>query len=211
MSPTPNHRTPLGGLVETGLRLGANPLRESTALLGDAGAFILNIPNLPEIWVQLPDYKKQDIGINTLLGLSAAKLPHGQISTLARGRAVWEATAGKVGRFARTQTPWGRSVWQRSDVDWLLRRPDGLTNLQAAKRGFAPMRRVRGSCEKLELHHLNQEAKRGLAEVWASTHRKVNHNALPPSWRTTNPDAATAFRRETPAYWRWWANQILGE
>lgn len=124
---------------------------------------------------------------------------------------AWRATPGRIGQFSRVETPWSRSVWQRSDIDWSLRRPDGLTNLEAASGGLAPLRRVGDGFEGVQLHHLNQRVDGGLAEVWASTHRRVNHNVPPPSWRVTNPDAAAAFRRETPAYWRWRAGQIGGQ
>lgn len=125
--------------------------------------------------------------------------------------AAWRATPGQVGRFTRTKTPWGRNVWQRGDIEWSLKRPDGLTNLEAAQKGFSPLRRVGDGFEGVQLHHLNQDVNGGLAEVWASTHRRVNHNVPPPSWRVTDPDAAAAFLRERPSYWRWRAQQLLGE
>lgn len=124
---------------------------------------------------------------------------------------AWQATPGRIGRFTRIETPWSRSVWQRSDIDWSLMRPDGLTNLEAARGGHAPLRSIGDGFEGVQLHHLNQRVDGGLAEVWASTHRRVNHNVPAPSWRVTNPDAAAAFRRETPAYWRWRARQIDGQ
>lgn len=124
---------------------------------------------------------------------------------------AWQPTPGRIGQFSRVETPWNRNVWQRSDIDWSLRRPDGLTNLEAARGGYAPLRSAGDGFEGVQLHHLNQRVDGGLAEVWASTHRRVNHNVPPPSWRVTNPDAAAAFRRETPAYWRWRAGQIDGQ
>jgi hypothetical protein len=142
--------------------------------------------------------------------LDDAVVPGVELVRKAPNSAVWRATPGQVGQFSRTQTPWGRNVWQRGDIDWSLYRPDGLTNLEAAQKGFSPLRRVGAGFEGVELHHLNQEVKGGLAEVWTSTHRRVNHNVPPPSWRTTDPDAAAAFLRERPAYWRWRARQLLG-
>jgi hypothetical protein len=133
------------------------------------------------------------------------------VQNLAPNSAAWRATPGQVGRFSRTQTPWGRNVWQRGDIDWALKRPDGLTNLEAAQKGYAPLRQIGDGFEGVQLHHLNQDVNGGLAEVWASTHRRVNHNIPPPSWRVTDPDAAAVFRRETPSYWRWRANQMTGE
>jgi hypothetical protein len=91
-----------------------------------------------------------------------------------------------------------------------MKRPDGLTNLQAAQSGYAPLRKIGEKHEGIQLHHLNQNKNGGLAELWASTHRKVNHNVPPPSWRVLDPDAASAFRRETPSYWRWRAKQVTG-
>ncbi len=120
------------------------------------------------------------------------------------------ANTARVGRFSRIETPWGRQVWQRADIDWSLVRPDGLTNIEATRRGAAPMRLVGGKWEDLQLHHLNQDVAGGLAEVWASTHRDVPHNVPPPSWRVTDPAAAGAYRREVPAYWTWRSNDHWG-
>ncbi|HUU83204.1 MAG TPA: RHS repeat-associated core domain-containing protein, partial [Phycisphaerae bacterium] len=124
--------------------------------------------------------------------------------------AAAETSPAQMGRFSRSTAPWGRAVWQRGDIDWALRRPDGLTNLQAAERGYAPLRQVGNTFEEVQLHHLNQNPRGSLAEVWRCTHRRVPHNVPPPSWRVTDPDAAAAFRREVPAYWRWRASQRGG-
>lgn len=67
------HRTPFGDFLETGVRLVHNPFGETKARLGDIGSFLVGLPNLPENWNQLPDHKKQDIGINVLLGLALGK------------------------------------------------------------------------------------------------------------------------------------------
>ena len=123
--------------------------------------------------------------------------------------ADWRPTPGKIGNFSRETTPWGRDVWQRGDIDWSLNRPDGMNNMDAALAGLSPVRKVGGSFEKIELHHLNQNPGGGLVEVYASTHRKINHNAPRPSWRVTDPDANSAFRREVPSYWRWTANELI--
>ena len=133
-------------------------------------------------------------------------------SALAPNRVAWRAHPG-AGRSdsSRTQTPWGRNVWQRGDIDWALRRPDGLTNLEAAQKGYSPLRQVWKSIRGSPASPLNQDVNGGLAEVWAFTHRQVNHNVPPPSWRMTDPAAAAAFRRETPSYWRWRAGQVTGE
>ena len=84
-----------------------------------------------------------------------------------------------------------------------------MNNMDAALAGLSPVRKVGGSFEKIELHHLNQNPGGGLVEVYASTHRKINHNAPRPSWRVTDPDANSAFRREVPSYWRWTANELI--
>ncbi|MBX3414801.1 MAG: hypothetical protein KF708_19100, partial [Pirellulales bacterium] len=115
---------------------------------------------------------------------------------------------GEVGRFSRTATPWGRNVWQRPDINWTLRRPDGMTNLEAAQLGYAPQRQVGNAFEKIHLHHLNQNPFGSLVEVFQSTHQRHPHNVPPPSWRVTDPAAASAFRVEVPAYWIWRASQV---
>jgi hypothetical protein len=138
----------------------------------------------------------------------------GPLPNLGPGARVLRAAengAFRIGNFTRHATPWGRKVWQRSDINWSLKRPDGLTNLQAARDGFAPMRRIGDTWETVQLHHANQDPFGVLAEVWASTHRQHPHNVPAPSWRVTNPDAADAFRSEVPSYWRWRAGQIGGE
>jgi hypothetical protein len=122
----------------------------------------------------------------------------------------WAPTPGIIGQFTQRGTPWGRTVWQRGDIDWSLRRKDGMTNLQAAKRGLAPVRRVDDGFEKVQLHHLNQDPSGGLAEVWKSTHGEINHNVPPPSWRQLDPNADSAFDDERRRYWIWRATQLGG-
>jgi hypothetical protein len=112
--------------------------------------------------------------------------------------------------FDEATTPWGRKVYQRGDIDWDLERPDGMTNLEAAAEGYAPMRiKDDGMWEEVQLHHLNQDPDGSLAEVWRSTQSKVPHKLQPPpSWRKLYPDKADAFNRERPAYWRWRASRV---
>ncbi len=129
------HRTPLGGLGETGLRLVTSPIDESKAQLKDAGTFIVNIPNLPEIWDQLPDYQKQDIGINTLLGIGAMKLPYGQMSTLSKlqnrtmTRQQWQAFNQQQRAYQsglQQLSRWGKPGLQNGA--WAMRGGTSCTN-----------------------------------------------------------------------------------
>jgi RHS repeat-associated protein len=115
-------------------------------------------------------------------------------------------------RWTETTTLWQRRVLQRGDVDWELVRPAGAplagkTNLEAAQAGWSPVRPKPGSkrgFEDVVLHHLNQDPRGGVAELWRSTHGKVPHGMDPPgNWRKANPEWAEAWRREQAAYWRW--------
>jgi hypothetical protein len=118
--------------------------------------------------------------------------------------------AKRTSVFGDVVTPWGRKVFQRGDIDWHLVRPDGLTNLDAAAKGYAPMRKgADGVWEGLTLHHLNQDPDGPFVELWQSTHNQVPHKLQPPpSWRKVHPDKASAYARERPAYWRWRALQV---
>jgi hypothetical protein len=79
--------------------------------------------------------------------------------------------------------------------------------LEAAQAGWSPVRPKPGSkrgFEDVVLHHLNQDPRGGVAELWRSTHGKVPHGMDPPgNWRKANPEWAEAWRREQAAYWRW--------
>jgi len=118
--------------------------------------------------------------------------------------------ADDVGSFRRTVTPWQRRAYQRSDIDWQLRRPQGVpmageTNLTAASRGYAPGRmRADGRWDDVVLHHIGQDPRGAIAEVCRSTHGAFGHGMVPPgNWRLANPEWARAWNRETSAYWRW--------
>jgi hypothetical protein len=109
--------------------------------------------------------------------------------------------------YSKTKTPWQRNVYQRSDIDWDLMRSDGLTNLQAARRGYAPLRRNpnTGRWEDTVLHHLNDNPRGGVVEIWRSTHgrfhKRISREANP--WRKQRPEWSTAWNNEQSAYWRW--------
>lgn len=118
---------------------------------------------------------------------------------------------GLAGRWTKSVTPWQRSVYQRSDIDWDLVRPkgasaEGLTNWQAARKGYAPGRLNpdSGRWEDVILHHANQDPRGAAVEVWRSTHGRVPHQMDPPGpWRKQRPDWARAWQNEQSAYWRW--------
>ncbi len=125
------------------------------------------------------------------------------------------ALAPKSGPFARwshTKTPWQRSVYQRAEAEigWDFVRPagtrdlPGVTNLVAARRGYAPVRinPETGRIDELVLHHLNQAPRGSVVEVWRSTHGRIPHR-MEVYWRKWRPDWATAWKNEKSAYWRW--------
>ena len=119
------------------------------------------------------------------------------------------AKAGIASRWNRATTPWGRRAYQRSDIDWSLIRPTnhrmpGMTNQQAAERGFAPliMNERTGRLEDVVLHHLNQDPRGAVVEIGRSLHGRASHGMELP-WRKWRPDWAAAWRREQSGYWRW--------
>ena len=108
------HRTPLGGVCETGLRLAVDPADETSHIASNLWGGVTNIHKLPEAWENLPDYQKQDIGINTLLGIGAGNLPYGQISTLNKlntrvmTRGEWQAYSRAQRAYASGRVPVSR-------------------------------------------------------------------------------------------------------
>ena len=135
------------------------------------------------------------------------------------------AGATTKGPWTKGETPWGRTVYQRSDVDWALQRPadtrhmPSITNLEAAELGYAPVRANprTGGAETLTLHHLNKEPGGAVAEVWSGTHnarhaadrltgqglgKTVSDPLL--GWRKSNPTWDASWRVEQPVYWRWY-------
>jgi YD repeat-containing protein len=111
-------------------------------------------------------------------------------------------------RWTRTTTPWQRIAYQRKDIDWDFVRPEGaeragLTNWEAAKAGYAPVRAsADGRIDLVVLHHLNEDPYGAVAELWRTTHGAVPHQMEIP-WRQWRPDWAVAWGREQSAYWRW--------
>ncbi len=113
--------------------------------------------------------------------------------------------------WTKTRTPWQRVVYQRNDIDWDFLRPEGTslagkTNWEAATQGYAPVRLNPGTgkVEDAVLHHMNQDPRGGVAELWRSTHGKVPQKMDPPGpWRQIKSEWDKAWRREQPAYWRW--------
>jgi len=124
--------------------------------------------------------------------------------------------------WSKTDTPWGRSVLRRSDVDWNYVRPDGLgTNAQAARRGYAPIRpNAKGGHDLLVLHHMNNDPGGSVVEVWSSTHNarhaadRLNGRRIAAgdprgvpdtllNWRDNNPQWASDWNTEQAVYWKW--------
>ncbi len=95
----------------------------------------------------------------------------------------------------------------------------GLTNLEAAELGYAPIR-VNPKTNKLEtviLHHMNKEPGGSLVETWAKTHdlrhagdrlnaRGLTNTKYDPllNWRTKQPEYAKWYQTEQSVYWRWY-------
>jgi hypothetical protein len=133
-------------------------------------------------------------------------------------------TANKTDIWTAVETPWGRTVHQRGDIDWNYARPanvemSGLTNLEAAEAGYAPVRLnpTSGKLETVILHHINKEPGGQLAEVWSSTHnlrhtsdratgKGLNKTSYDPllSWRKTNREYDAWFKTEQSVYWKWY-------
>jgi RHS repeat-associated protein len=138
----------------------------------------------------------------------------GEITGLNPSAAIPGARAlrdGSAARWARTTTPWQRHVYQRTDIEWNRVRPEGvsqsgLTNWQAARRGYAPVRENprTGKWEDVILHHTNQDPRGAVVEIWRSTHGRVPHRMDPPGpWRRERLDWSRAWDNEQSAYWRW--------
>jgi YD repeat-containing protein len=138
------------------------------------------------------------IGIRVTIADSA-------LGTAARADVVLDV--GGTSGFSKVTTPWQRAVYQRSDIEMDLVRPDGLTNQQAVRQGYSPMRvnPETGKWDDVVLHHLNDDPRGGLAEVWRSTHGRYHQTVArePNPWRTQRPDWARAWNNEQSAYWRW--------
>jgi RHS repeat-associated protein len=142
------------------------------------------------------------------------RLPDGRIAGAGPGAALRdgpEFADTAVSRFVEINTPWRRRVYQRADIDWDMVRPrgsraEGMSNWQAARKGYAPVRLNpdSGKWEDVILHHANQDPRGPAVELWRSTHGRVPHRMDPPGpWRKERPDWAKAWQNEQSAYWRW--------
>jgi len=122
-----------------------------------------------------------------------------------------ELPIGAASKWKKVETPWKRLAHQRSDIDWDIVRPEGtelagMTNWQAARKGYSPGRYNpnTGKWENIILHHGGQDPRGAVFELWRSTHGSVPHQMNPPGpWRKEHPDWATAWKNEQSAYWRW--------
>ena len=69
-----------------------------------------------------------------------------------------------------------RRMYQRNDIDWTLKDDNGLTNLERAKKGVAPIGK---DGYALELHDLLQQEPGAMVEATRTSHRgKGNFNIL---------------------------------
>jgi len=70
------HRAIVGdviGAAETPLRFAANPTRYTRAVGAGLYNAVVNVPRLPEIWEQTPDYQREDLAFRIIgLGLGSA-------------------------------------------------------------------------------------------------------------------------------------------
>jgi hypothetical protein len=80
------HRAIVGdviGAAETPLRFAANPTRYTRAVGAGLYNAVVNVPRLPQIWEQTPDYQREDLAFRVIgLGLGSA---YGAGSVAARG------------------------------------------------------------------------------------------------------------------------------
>jgi hypothetical protein len=180
---------------ETGLEY--NPRWNAS---GDILSFEQGGPQRLRQWVE-QNYKSEQYGPGMLRRGGADDVSGGQPARRSVGS----------GRWTRTTTPWQRRVYQRSDIDWNLVRPEGveragLTNRRAAEQGYAPVRidPDTGKVDLVTLHHANQDPRGAVVELWRTTHGRVPHKMDPPgNWREARPDWASAWNDEQSAYWRW--------
>lgn len=90
----------------------------------------------------------------------------------------------------------------------------GRTNLEAAREGLAPVRLNPNTARGFEdaiLHHVNQNPRGAVVEVWRTSHGRVPHRMDPPgAWRNTELGRrwANAWNAEQSAYWKWRVNAI---
>jgi len=188
-----------GGFAASAVRAGGGTLTQGAKVL---------VKNVAD------DLAGEALGLNPSLVKGAGKLAVDRV-----GRSVTDG-----GLWKKVETPWGRGVFQRDDIDWTFVRPDGtrmagLTNTEAAELGYAPIR-INPNTERVEtlvLHHVNKEPGAALTEVWSSTH-DLRHAAdrlagrgLPRptydplrGWRSASPALDDAFRIEQSVYWRWY-------
>jgi hypothetical protein len=111
-------------------------------------------------------------------------------------------------------------------IDWNYVRPKslgrsgGLTNFEAAVKGFAPIRvnPSTGRLEKLVLHHSNKEPGGALIGAWGKMHgrrhhgdrmtaRGLNKTKYDPlaNWRKDNPTWKKWFNDEKAVFWKWYS------
>ncbi len=114
--------------------------------------------------------------------------------------------------YTSVTVPWQRQVNQRSDIDWNFVRPHGTpaaghTNREAARMGYTPVRinPQTGRTDDVVLHHLLDNPRGGVVEVWRSDHTRFHQmvGRAPNPWRQERPDWARAWNNEQSAYWRW--------
>ncbi|WP_246064896.1 HNH/ENDO VII family nuclease [Melghirimyces algeriensis] len=103
-----------------------------------------------------------------------------------------------------------RRIYQRKDIDWKAVDPNtGLSNLQLAKKGRAP---IGPDGNQIELHHVIQKETGPMVEIMELTHDQYHRqlHGLVGNGRSFSNDPVldkqyNNFRKK---YWRWRARQI---
>ena len=118
------------GAVEAPLRALANPQRYATAAAVGVVNTVSNVPRLPEIWSQMPDYQRQDMAVRMLAA------PYFPTAGMARNNAVGHAPSNtgvaSVAEGTRVTRNWGGNSgpfgqsWTRDPVNKQTRDSLGL-------------------------------------------------------------------------------------
>ena len=155
-------------------------------------------------------------------------LPEQQDKLVSEGQEVAEETSEHIPlsscKYSETYTPVqfegttkvqgeirdiSRRVYQRSDIDWDYVDKDGLTNLQRAQKGRAPI----GSDGKpVELHHLTQQEPGSMVEILSTVHDKYTsqlHGLVEDGCSFRNdPVLKRQYDNFRHNYWVWRAKQL---
>ena len=101
------------------------------------------------------------------------------------------------------------TVYQKKKIDWKYKRKDGMTNLEAAKKGKPPkVVDKHGKEHTVQLHHGNQDARGPLYEVTHSEHHGNDLHPFKPEKHPKYPVDNDKFKVDREAYWKDRASKI---